>query len=210
MENDVKKRPSNGRTHNGTGRWLLNRRETFVLNSMDINILSQQFCAYSLSFKGYSKNTIRRYRTTISSFSKFTGITTLDQVTDENIRQLFYTGRIERRWSVNTYIGYRKTLLVFFRWCVKNRYLEKNPVLDIEVPKMEKRLPTKLTKQDSMKLLELVYNYPYDYTFLRYRNHAIFSTFIFAGLRRQELLNLKYADVDTENLTLLIRQGKGN
>ena len=34
--------------------------------------------------------------------------------------------------------------------------------------------------------------------------------FIFAGLRRQELLKLKYADVDLENFTIFVRQGKGN
>lgn len=60
-----------------------------------------------------------------------------------------------------------------------------------------------------MKLLEIVYNYPYDYKYLRYRNHAIFATFIFAGLRKTELLNLKYADVDIANLTIFINQGKG-
>ncbi|MFZ4500147.1 MAG: tyrosine-type recombinase/integrase [Minisyncoccia bacterium] len=88
--------------------------------------------------------------------------------------------------------------------------METNPVVDIEMPKMEKRLPIKLTKQDALRLLELVYNYPYEYKFLRYRNHAIFSVFIFAGLRKQELLNLKYADVDIENLSLFVQKGKGN
>jgi site-specific recombinase XerD len=92
---------------------------------------------------------------------------------------------------------------------MKQGYLEKNPILDIEKPKMEKKLPTKLTKQATMQLLEIVYNYPYEYRFLRYRNHAIFSTFIFAGIRKQELLNLKFADIDLENLTLFVRQGKG-
>jgi len=111
---------------------------------------------------------------------------------------------------VNTYIVYRKSLLVFFRWCVKLGYLEANPIIDIEIPRLEKRIPPKLTKQDALKLLELVYNYPYEYTFLRYRNHAMFATFIFAGLRKTELLNLKYMDVDLENLTLFITQGKGN
>jgi site-specific recombinase XerC len=43
---------------------------------------------------------------------------------------------------------------------MKQGYMEKNPIDDIEKPKLEKRLPIKLTKQDSMKLLELVYNYP--------------------------------------------------
>ena len=80
---------------------------------------------------------------------------------------------------------------------------------DIELPKLEKRLPAKLTKQDALRLLEIVYNYPYDYPFLRYRNHAIFSTFVFAGLRKQELLNLKLTDVDLENLTIFVNQGKG-
>jgi site-specific recombinase XerD len=37
----------------------------------------------------------------------------------------------------------------------------------------------------------------------------MFATFIFAGLRKNELLNLKYADVDLENLTIFVRQGKG-
>jgi site-specific recombinase XerD len=56
----------------------------------------------------------------------------------------------------------------------------------------------------------VVYNYPYDYKFLRYRNHAIFSTFLFAGLRKKELLKLKYADVDIENLSIFVNQGKGS
>ncbi len=176
---------------------------------MDIELLSQSFCDYSLSIRGYSPNTIRRYKSLISSFCRFARVTELSQINDENVRAVFYSGRIERRWSVNTYISYRKTMLVFFRWCMKQGYMEKNPIIDIEVPRMEKKLPTKLTKQDSMKLLELVYNYPYEYKFLRYRNHAIFSTFIFAGLRKSELLHLKFTDVDTENLTIFVNQGKG-
>jgi len=88
--------------------------------------------------------------------------------------------------------------------------MEKNPVIEIEKPKMEKRLPPKLTKQDTLKLLEIVYNYPYESNYIRCRNHAIFSTFIFAGLRKQELLNLKFTDMDIDNLTIFVRQGKGN
>lgn len=176
---------------------------------MDIEILSRKFCDYSVSIRGYSKDTVRRYKYVIHCFCKFANVSEIKQVTDDNVRTLFYYGRTERKWSVNTFVVYHKTLLVFFRWCMKQGYLEKNPILDIEKPKMEKKLPTKLTKQATMQLLEIVYNYPYEYRFLRYRNHAIFSTFIFAGIRKQELLNLKFADIDLENLTLFVRQGKG-
>ncbi len=85
-----------------------------------------------------------------------------------------------------------------------------NPVEDIEIPKLEKQLPKNLTKQDALKLIEVAYNYPYDYKFLRYRNHAIFSTLLFAGLRKKELLHLKLTDVDIDNLTIFVRQGKGS
>lgn len=176
---------------------------------MDIEILSQNFCDYSKSIRGYSENTIRRYRNVIKGYRRFAGISEINQVSDDNVRNLFYYGRTERKWSANTFIIYHKTLLVFFRWCIKQGYIEKNPIIDIEKPKLEKRLPIKLTKQDTLHLLEIVYNYPYDYKFLRYRNHAIFSTFIFTGLRKQELLNLKFTDVDIENLTVFVRQGKG-
>ncbi len=177
---------------------------------MDIDILSQKFCDYSSSIRGYSKHTIRRYRNVIKRYCQLANISEINQVNDENVRALFYYGRTERNWSVNTFIVYHKTLLVFFRWCITQGYMKNNPITDIEKPKIEKRLPVKLNKQVSLRLLEVVYNYPYEYKFLRYRNHAIFSTFIFTGLRKQELLNLKYTDIDTDNFTIFVKQGKGN
>ena len=177
---------------------------------MDAQLLLEQFCEYSISIKGYSRATVRRYRTIMRFYFTFAGVTEISQVTDENVRALFYMGRTERKWSVNTFLIYHKSLLVFFRWCTKQGCMAKNPILEIEVPKLEKKLPTKLTKQTALKLLEMVDNYPYQNKYLRFRNHALFSTFIFAGLRKQELLNLKYTDVDIENMTLFIRQGKGN
>jgi len=177
---------------------------------MYIDILSRQFCEYSLSIRGYSPYTIRRYRTCVAFFSKASGIAKMEDITEEGVRAFFYSGRLDRNWSPNTFAIYHKSLLVFFRWCIKQGHLERNPVADIEMPKKEKKLPRKLTKQDALRLLELAYNYPYEYPFLRYRNHAIFSTFVYAGLRKQELLNLKLTDVDTDNLTIFVRQGKGN
>ncbi len=178
---------------------------------MDISILLEQFCDYSVSIKGYSKDTIRRYKYVVRAFCKFSNITCLEEVTEANTRAVFYYGRTQRNWSVNTYIVYHKTLLVFFRWCMKSGYLklEKNPIEDIETPKLEQKVIPKLTRQEALRLLEVVYNYPYKYTFLRYRNHAMFATFIFAGLRKQELINLKFVDVDIDNLSIFVRQGKG-
>lgn len=98
---------------------------------------------------------------------------------------------------------------MFFRWCVEHGYTASNPVEGVEKPRLEQKIPAKLTKQDALRLIEVVYNYPYEYKYLRYRNHAIFSIFVFAGLHKNELLNLQFGDVDIDNLTIFVRQGKG-
>lgn len=176
---------------------------------MDIQILAQKFYDHSLYFKGYSVDTIRKYKYVINLYCKYSQIYQMQQITDANVRALFFHGRTERNWSVNTFLCFYKCLLVFFRWCVESSYLDHNPVQGIQVPKLERKLPRKLTKQEALRLIEVVYNYPYEQSFLRYRNHAIFSMFVFAGLRKNELLRLTLSDVDTENLTIFIRQGKG-
>ena len=66
--------------------------------------------------------------------------------------------------------------------------MASNPAKGIELPKVTYKIPKKLSKQDALRLLEIIANYPYGYQFLRVRNHAAFSTFVFAGLRKQERL----------------------
>ncbi len=176
---------------------------------MDIQVLAQQFYDYSTHFKGYSKDTVRRYRYVINFYCKYTGIQNISGVTNENVRGLFFHGRTVRNWQPNTFLVFHKSLLVFFRWCIAQGHMQKNPAEDIEVPKVLKALPPQLTKADTMKLLEIVYNYPYENTFLRYRNHAIFSMFIFAGVRKNELLKLRFADIDLDNRSIFIYRGKG-
>lgn len=177
---------------------------------MDIQLVAREFYDYSTFIKGHSKATIRRHKYVIDLYCKIEHIHTVGDITENNVRGLFLYGRTTRNWTTNTYVVFYKSLLVFFRWCVTKGYLESNPAQDIEKPKIEQKLPIKLNKQQALKLIEIVYHYPYGYRFLRYRNHAIFSLFVFAGLRRNELLNLKFADVDIENLTIFVQRGKGN
>ena len=177
---------------------------------MDIHSLLARFCDHSSYIRGYSKATLIRYRQVIRAYSRSAGVSEIEQVSNENVRAFFFNGRTQHAWTPNTFICYQKSLVVFFRGCIDDGLIKINPAEDLEAPKLEKRLPPKLTKQEAMRLLEVAYNYPYDYKFLRYRNHAIFAMFIFAGLRKKELLNLKYTDVDIENLSIFIRQGKGS
>ena len=177
---------------------------------MKIETLLDQFCDHSFYIRGYAPETIRRYRQCVNFFGKYAKVENIEQVDDDTVRSLFMYGRTERNWSPGTFITHHKSLVVFFRWCVQKGHMASNPADDIKLPKLPKKIPPKLTKQQAMETLEMVYNFPYDYRYLRFRNHAIFATFIFAGLRRQELLNLGLGDVDLDNMSLFIRQGKGS
>lgn len=176
---------------------------------MNIQILTHKFFDYSKYEKNYTPRTIHRYKQTISFYSKTANILEIEQVTPDNVRYLFYYGRSNRQWSSNTYHNYHKSLRVFFRWCIKEGYMSVNPIDGIELPKIEKTLPKALSKQNAERILEVVDNYPFENKFLRFRNYAIFATLIFAGIRKEELLNLKYNDVDIEGLSIFIRLGKG-
>ena len=177
--------------------------------TMDINIALDRFCDYSEFVRGYSPDTIRRYRATVGLLQRHLQAHQIADFTEVAIREFFFQGRQEKHWAPHSYITYHKSLTVFFRWCVEQKHLRSNPTDDMEMPKAPRRLPPKLTKQEAQRLLEVVYNYPFQERLQRYRNHAILATFIFAGLRKQELLRLKLADVDLMNLTIYIRQGKG-
>lgn len=176
---------------------------------MNIMYLAERFCEDAAYMKGYTPTTLLRYRRILKYFCKMTGLEDTETITASAVRTFFFEGRSQRHWSAVTFITYRKTLKVFFRWCAKAGFLSANPVDDIEKPRLEKKIPPKLSREESERLLELIDNYPWGSSFLRHRNHAIFATFLMAGLRKQELLNLKFTEVDIANTTIYVRQGKG-
>jgi len=176
---------------------------------MNIQLAAKEFYDYSNYFRGYSKDTIRRYTHAINYYVKFAQIENLQQATDISIKQMFLDGRMQRAWKPATFHSYQKSLAVFFSWCKERGYMISNPTDGLQSPKLARRLPRNLSQQDAMKLLEAVYNYPYTNIFIQSRNQAIISMLIFAGLRKRELMNLKYSDVDFNQMTIFVSLGKG-
>lgn len=178
---------------------------------MDIRELHNQFCEYQATIKNFMPDTIDGYQMGLKIFLKLMPhIREVEQVTPEDAEKFFYAGRIARHWKPITFVTYHKNLNVFFKWAAKHKLISVNPFEGIEKPKLEKKLPTRLTKQEAMNLLESVRCIRWANPFLKARNYAIFSMFLYCGLRKGELLRLKSADVDTTNMIISIRQGKGN
>jgi len=178
---------------------------------MDIRELHQQFCEYQITIKNFRPDTIQGYKVSLQIFLQLMPhIREIEQIKQQDAERFFYAGRTARNWKPITFITYHKNLNVFFKWAVKQKVIQHNPFEEIEKPKLEKKLPTRLTKQEAMNLLETVRCMRWASPFVKARNYAIFSMFLYCGLRKGELLRLKSSEVDISNMIISIKQGKGN
>lgn len=178
---------------------------------MHIKNLHQQFCEYQVAFKGYREATIKGYKHSLRIFLIcLPDIESIDQVTEMLVQQFFYWGRTERKWKPITFITYHKNLKPFFDYAVKNGFIVSNPFEKIDKPRLGKHLPKALTKQQAKEVLDTALHKSADKEFTRIRNHAMYATFLYAGLRKNEILKLTMQDVDLMNNRLSIREAKGN
>lgn len=143
-------------------------------------------------------------------FLRESGVVYPSDLNKHVFEEWFYKGRLERKWSASTFRHYHKYLNTFMKWLIKEGHVELNPLVDIEKPRMEQRLPKTLTKDEAQKILDASYHMSYGYTFTRYRNHALVGVMLLAGLRRGEALNLKLNDISLSERTLFVNQGKGS
>jgi integrase/recombinase XerD len=97
-------------------------------------------------------------------------------------------------------------LRAWFKWLARQNYLLYNPASELELPRLEHRLPKHiLTTQEVEKILAL----PNLDEPIGIRDRAMLETLYSTGMRRSELAGLSVFDLDRERGTVMIRQGKG-
>lgn len=92
-------------------------------------------------------------------------------------------------------------LKTFLNWCKKNKIIKKNPLDEVEKPKVPTKLPRALTYQQEAMLVQAVRE-------IGGRDEVIINTFLLTGLRRKELIELRYENVDFDRKQMCIF-GKG-
>jgi len=94
----------------------------------------------------------------------------------------------------------------FFRWLTRQNYLLCNPASELELPRLERRLPKHVL---TITEVEQVMRIPKLDTPQGIRDRAILETLYSTGMRRRELIGLALYDIDRERGTVMIRLGKG-
>jgi len=86
--------------------------------------------------------------------------------------------------------------------------VSSNPCAPIIIPKPQRKIPVCLSSEECRRLLESTdHNH---YMMLAFRDRAVLAVLVYAGIRRAELLNIRFADLDLEAGRLRISRGKGN
>jgi len=94
----------------------------------------------------------------------------------------------------------------FFKFLTRENVLLYNPASELDLPKLEKRLPKDILSAEEA---ERVLSQPDVATPLGIRDRAILEVLYSTGMRRQELIDLQRQHLDDERGIVAIRQGKG-
>jgi integrase/recombinase XerD len=168
----------------------------------------------ALQVKNYSEYTIKNRRGHIGFFIEWChdrGLTEPTEVTrpilEHYQRYLFhYRQKNGQPLTFRSQLARLVPLRMWFRWMARQRYILHNPASELELPRIEHRLPKAVLTVGEMEqvLAQPDINDP-----LGLRDRALMEALYTTGMRRLELACLKLYDLDTERGTVTIRQGKG-
>jgi len=149
-----------------------------------------------LEIKKYANNTVKSYVSLFEAFINFFNEKKLSTINDEDIR--LYLQKLVQENRSNSYINQSINSIKFYYEIVLGM---PNRFYSIDRPRKEKKLPQVISKSEVMKILDNTNN-------LKHR--CIVGLLYSAGLRRNELINLKLSDIDSNRMLIRIESGKGN
>ena len=167
-----------------------------------------------LRVRGYSERTAENREVYLCFFAAWCeerGVTTPQEVTKPLIeryqRHLYHLRKKDGKPL--TFRGQHTRLVpvrAYFKWLARQNHILYNPASEIEMPRLEKRLPRFiLTTQEA----EAVLSQPEVKDVFGIRDRAMLEVLYSTGIRRMEVVNLGLYDLDEERGTLMVRQGKG-
>lgn len=118
----------------------------------------------------------------------------LKELTTEDIQE-FYSAQLERV-SANTVIHYHAVIHRALKYAVKIKTIQSNPAVNVERPRKEKFIGSFYDKKEINTLFDIIQGHPLE---------VAIKLAAFYGLRREEMIGLKWTAIDFENNTLTIQ-----
>lgn len=148
-----------------------------------------------MQLRGYSPRTIQAYSANLKKFLAFTG-KSVENLTPMDVRA-FLLDLKSRKLSTSYLNGSYSVCQLFFKVVLKKPF----SLVDVPRVKNHKTLPVILSKSEVIAIIEATENM---------KHKAILMTAYSAGLRVSEAVHLKVSDIDSCNMQIFVRSGKGD
>lgn len=175
---------------------------------------AEEFLIYMDSIKGKSQGTIKEYRYDLITFFEYFAkkrhvkeIADLDEdfIKSIDLSALYqWIGYLTREKEEKATTRARKISAIrsFFKYLYsKAKIIDKNPALDLETPKLRKKLPVYLELNESVDLLGSIKGENDT------RDYCIITLFLNCGMRLSELCGINISSIQDDHLKVL---GKGD
>ncbi|MCM3587172.1 tyrosine recombinase XerC [Mesobacillus maritimus] len=173
----------------------------------NVNVSLKLFIEYLQIEKNCSQYTVEHYHHDILDFFDFMkeeAIHDLKEVQYSDVR-IYLTKLYEKQLSRRTVARRISCLRSFYKFLMREKLVEDNPMALVSIPKAEKRLPDFFYEQE----LELLFNACETDTALGKRNKALLELLYGTGIRVSECCKIRLSDLDFYLSTVLV-QGKGH
>jgi len=176
---------------------------------MEIASCINKFIDYLQYEKRFSPHTIIAYKTDALSFADFIHksyeIDVIESINHQLIRS-WIVDLMNKKIAAKSVNRKITTLKTFYKFLLREKCVEVNPMLKIQSPKTSKRLPVFVEKTNMDTLLD---NIEFDNDFSGKRNKLIIELFYATGMRLSELINVKESDINLNACQLKVL-GKRN
>ena len=146
--------------------------------------------------KGYSHSTLKTYKNFFFKFLCYFNSRNLKDVTKEEIEAFMYKLMVKEKFSESAQNQFVNAIKFYY----ENVLEQPREYYNIQRPKKSIDLPNVLCKGDVKKILDRPSNI---------KHKAILATIYSAGLRIGEVINLRVADVRSEEGYIFIKGAKG-
>ena len=171
-----------------------------------------QFLRHIADGRQLSPHTVQAYRKDLADFGKFMQQRSgkdLDWAAVDRLALRGYLGQLaNRRFARRTIARKLSAVRSFFRFLHREELLDVNPTRALRSPKLERTLPTWITRAQVEKLFASAESRAAAGGFRAARDLAILEAFYGTGMRLSELQSLNLTDLDLVGDQVKVR-GKG-
>ena len=158
--------------------------------------LVESFLDFLQKDKKLSDNTLQSYNRDIKLYCSYLDNNNLDPVktTEEDLANYLESLK-ENGKAVSTVSRNLASLRSFYQYLYRTKVVSEDPTVNLESPKIERKLPKVLTSEQ----VELLLEQPKCVDLKGYRDKAMLELVYATGIRVTELISLNIADINLES-----------